>query len=133
MKKIVKEYLTFSNREKRGVLALLILLVAFSIAPYFVSYFYKEKPIDFSVFEKEIKEMTAASERASEVRETSKKKTPLRRKDALFMFNPNNLPAAQWAQLGCSEKQIKTLLNYQKCGGSFRNKGDLKKIYGFSP
>ena len=49
-----------------------------------------------------------------------------------FPYNPNQLPEAAWIQIGLSERQIKTIKNYEAKGGKFRKKEDLKKIYNIS-
>ncbi len=49
-----------------------------------------------------------------------------------FPFNPNELQAEQWAALGLTEKQIKTILNYRAKGGKFYKKEDFKKMYCIS-
>jgi len=51
----------------------------------------------------------------------------------LFKFDPNNLPAGQWAKLGLSSRQISILKNYEAKGGRFYTKTDLQKIYSFTP
>lgn len=51
----------------------------------------------------------------------------------LSEFNPNDLDDKQWKNLGFSEKQVKTILNYKKVvGGKFVSKEQLKKCYGIS-
>lgn len=51
----------------------------------------------------------------------------------LSEFNPNDLDDKQWKNLGFSEKQVKTILNYKKVvGGNFVSKEQLKKCYGIS-
>ncbi|WP_297984766.1 helix-hairpin-helix domain-containing protein [uncultured Chryseobacterium sp.] len=51
----------------------------------------------------------------------------------LSEFNPNDLDDKQWQNLGFSEKQVKTILNYKKVvGGNFVSKEQLKKCYGIS-
>jgi DNA uptake protein ComE-like DNA-binding protein len=48
----------------------------------------------------------------------------------LFEFDPNNTTSLEWQKLGLPDKLIKTINNYISKGGRFRNKTDLKKIYG---
>jgi DNA uptake protein ComE-like DNA-binding protein len=55
------------------------------------------------------------------------------KKSGLFPFDPNNLPESDWLRLGLSEKQIKTIKNYEAKGGKFRKKEDVKKMYCISP
>ena len=51
----------------------------------------------------------------------------------LSEFNPNELDEKQWKDLGFSDKQIKTILNYKKVvGGSFKSKEQFKKCYAVS-
>lgn len=50
-----------------------------------------------------------------------------------FYFNPNNLPAQKWQQLGLNPKQISTIQHYEAKGGHFYKNTDLQKIYGITP
>lgn len=48
-------------------------------------------------------------------------------------FNPNDLDEKQWANLGFTDKQVKTILNYKNVvGGAFLSKEQLKKCYAIS-
>lgn len=49
-----------------------------------------------------------------------------------FPFNPNKLPENLWKKLGLTDKQIKTIKNYEAKGGVFRSKEDFKKMYCIS-
>ncbi len=57
------------------------------------------------------------------------KKTPILNP---FPFNPNDLSEETWRKIGLSDRQIKIIKNYEKKGGKFYKKEDLKKIYGIS-
>jgi DNA uptake protein ComE-like DNA-binding protein len=49
-------------------------------------------------------------------------------------FDPNELDSKQWKDLGFSEKQASTILNYKKMiGGQFMSKEQFKKCYAVSP
>ena len=51
----------------------------------------------------------------------------------LSEFDPNHLDAKQWENLGFSEKQVSTILNYKKMiGGEFTSKEQLKKCFAIS-
>ncbi|MBV5315669.1 MAG: helix-hairpin-helix domain-containing protein [Prolixibacteraceae bacterium] len=50
----------------------------------------------------------------------------------LFVFDPNKASDSDFHRLGLSEKQIKTIRNYQSKGGSFRSKDDFFKIWGLT-
>lgn len=58
------------------------------------------------------------------------KSTPVQ----LMDFNPNDLNLRQWQQLGFSEKQAQTILNYKKSlGGEFRSRQEFSRCYAVSP
>lgn len=46
-----------------------------------------------------------------------------------FVFNPNSLSDSGYLELGFTERQVKTLRNFQKAGGRFRTKKDFSKLY----
>ncbi len=48
-------------------------------------------------------------------------------------FNPNTITKAELLNYGVPDRIANTILNYRNKGGIFRQKGDLKKIYGLSP
>jgi len=50
-----------------------------------------------------------------------------------FKFDPNELDAAGWKQLGIRDRTIQTILNYRSKGGRFRKPEDLRKIWGMLP
>ena len=49
-----------------------------------------------------------------------------------FPFDPNGLPAELWKKIGLTDKQIKSIKNYESKSGRFRRKEDLKKMYAIS-
>lgn len=52
--------------------------------------------------------------------------------DSLFSFDPNTATPDDWNALGLNSKLISTIQNYLSKGGRFKEKSDLKKIYGMS-
>ncbi len=133
----IKEYLTFSSKERRGIFILLLVLVALILVNLFLPYFISRKPTDFSDFERQIALFEAEQERYhdsvsnrneagySKSNGAGDKLTP-------FVFDPNKLQADQWKKLGLEDRQIKVILNYLNKGGRFRVKQDLAKMYCIS-
>ena len=80
----------------------------------------KETKIDFSDFEKEIAALKYDVE-----------KEKIIKKNVLFYFNPNTLNDEGWLSLGLSKSKLKTLRNYQKSGGFFKQMEDMQKCYAF--
>lgn len=58
--------------------------------------------------------------------------TPSKNQSELFSFDPNTASDNDFVRLGLQEKQIQTIRNYQRKGGTFRNAADFLKIYGIS-
>ena len=49
-----------------------------------------------------------------------------------FPFNPNGLPEEEWRKMGLTDRQIRTIKNYEAKGGKFYSKNDVKKLYSIS-
>lgn len=123
---------------------ILLSLIALLLGYLFISkYFVSEKNYDFSKYEKEINDLEKIQEDSLDSLKEEKNtyheneyKVPsslTNPKPERFNFDPNFLPEADWKRLGLSEKQIRTIKNYESKGGKFRRKEDVKKIYGISP
>jgi competence protein ComEA len=122
--KTIKNYLSVTKKEWNGMVVLLILILLILAAPYLYQYFHKETPTDFKNFDKAVNLLNSGKDNnLSE----DKKTNPV-----LFKFDPNNLPAEKWLQLGLSEKQVATIKNYEAKGGHFYNKADVQKIYAIT-
>lgn len=132
MNQKLKGYLKITRKELRGIIVFLIILLLIYLIPY--------------LFEKVI---TTSSKitvetlepKAKEIENFDSRKTPSNNEELvqnenhqsiLFNFNPNNLPLEDWMKLGLSEKQARTIKNYEAKGGKFRTKDDVKKMYSIS-
>lgn len=125
MKAQVKNYLSLTKKKWNGVLVLIILIMLVMAAPYVLQWLRKDKTINVNQFNTALAELGKANS-LSPVPSGK----PVQR--TLFRFNPNNLPADKWKQLGLSDKQISIIQNYQAKGGRFYKPADLKKIYGIT-
>jgi len=138
IREIIQDYFTYNKRERKGILALILIIVGLILALNLMKYFQSETKIDFSEFKSEISHFETLQK---EFHKESKSKYESNYKDknkkqqtnsTLFPFNPNNLPIEQWKKLGMKDWQIKIIHNYESKGGKFRKKNDLKRIYGIS-
>jgi competence protein ComEA len=141
LKDFFKEYFSFSKSERNGVLVLLGILLIISLLPRVSGLFVKKPLPDFSQFEKDIasfqknqKEMVKYPENKPKenFNFTHPEESVVKNKLNPFYFNPNNLPEAKWKELGLSDKQIKTIKNYEAKGGKFYKPEDFKKMYCIS-
>ena len=49
-----------------------------------------------------------------------------------FPFNPNTMTEEGWKQIGLTDRQIRSIMNYQAKGGKFYTKSDFGKLYNIS-
>ncbi len=150
----IRNYFGFSRKETNGfiiiVLLLVVLVTTWFAYPHIVGRFSKRQ-VDNSdqstldSLEAIIAKQTAAlaaekqatrkaySNKKSFRRQGKKtyKKEPAYTPNEFFNFDPNTATASQWQKLGFSAKLAKRIENYTTKGGKFRQKSDLKKIYGF--
>ncbi len=49
-----------------------------------------------------------------------------------FPFNPNTMTEEGWKQIGLTDRQIRSIMNYQAKGGRFYTKSDFGKLYNIS-
>ncbi|MEO6252743.1 MAG: helix-hairpin-helix domain-containing protein [Ferruginibacter sp.] len=143
--KHVPEYLSFTRKERRGIITIAVLIGLFIILPFLFPFFIASKEVDHSAFEKEIaglklKQPDSSRKYAkrnyddengmpyyqpSEKNYYSKKPT-----GALFYFDPNTLAVSGWVKLGVREKTANTIHNYISKGGRFKQPGDIARIWG---
>jgi len=124
MKSHIKNYLAVTKKEWNGLVVLVILIALVLALPYAYQLFAKDTTkINEKDFDKAIALLSKAKVDSSDDKIPSDEK----------LANPNNLSAAQWKQLGLSERQIKIISNYVSKGGHFYRNTDLQKIYGITP
>ena len=146
-KEFAADYLSFTRRDRIGILFLLILIIGIFLLPKVISTKGHTTPsmIDtawMAALKKlEQKEnnnertYTNYNEENSDAYEYDRpaKKYTSKTKGELFYFDPNSLSAAGWQRLGLRDKTISIIQNYLNKGGKFRNPEDLKRIYGLFP
>ncbi len=134
MKRIFKDYFTFSKKERTAVIILLLLIILFAAAPYFYSPKFKPPVISKAMneFLERNKTIAAIKDTVSENERPSY--TPVEKivsKHETFAFDPNTVSENDWKRLGISDKTIHTIINYRSKGGKFKSAEDLRKIWGF--
>ncbi|MBU8891644.1 MAG: helix-hairpin-helix domain-containing protein [Bacteroidales bacterium] len=140
IKKRFKEYFTFTKKERNGLFVLLIILfVLILVKIYQSNKSYGEVVLFDSDFQKDIKKFeeslipkttTEKKNQISSVNQDDFKKDKWFVPEILFDFDPNQVSKKELKELGFSDKQAKTLMNYREKGGLFFTKNDLLKIYG---
>ena len=136
MKKIIREYFTFTKKERNGLIVLLIILFTLIL----IKTYQNNKPVgEIVIFDSDFQAEVDLFEKGLIPKKDNEKKTKGNNKSSkkeweipneLFEFNPNNVSSNELIELGLSKKQIATLINYRNKGGVFYKKKDLLKIYG---
>ena len=142
-KPIVKDYFTFTRRERIGLLVLISLILIVSLLPKVISNKNKVNPILIDTA------WMAAAKNLELREEESKNKKSFNSQSenddyayqydrsvnnpspgSLFYFDPNTLNTEGWKKLGLKDKTIHTIQNYLSKGGHFKKPEDLQKVYG---
>jgi competence protein ComEA len=137
----ISDYLTFTRKERNGILVLVSLILVFAFLPFFYPLIIKQKKFDHSQFEKQIaalEEMQADSSDDNDgnrpfYRKQQRNYAEFSVKAELFEFDPNTLPAEGWKRLGIKDKTVTTIQNYLSKGGKFYKAEDISKIWGLHP
>lgn len=117
MFKFFNDYLTFSRRERSGVLLLLTLCLLSYLWPRFLIFLPAVPEPDFTAFEEEAAALMAA------------RKIPSSPEVALFPFDPNDASIEELQALGIPRRTARTILKFREKGGRFYQKSDLRRIY----
>lgn len=137
-KTFVKDYLTYSKKDRLAVLVVLLLLIAM----YFLPRLFSKSPSALALQEdslllKTVDTLASKPEHSSKEQQTRPPftyySTPRPAngftEGELFRFNPNTLPPEGFQKLGLNERTIRILINYRNKGGRFYRPEDLKKVW----
>lgn len=140
-KQFVKEYLSFTRKERWGIISVVLLILFFTILPFFYPYFIKKEMADGTAFEKEMARLRIDSSGKKNytknfVNEYYNDYSPnvkyVSKKIETFTFDPNTATTTDWIRLGVREKTASTIQKYISKGGRFYKPEDIKKIWGLS-
>ncbi len=130
IKRIIRRYFGFSQREVNGFLLLILLMVLLTAAPFLFSILNKpssEKHTAAS--DQRMLDSLVAQLEASQPRNNYRSRYSVP-SVALRPFNPNELTAEQWQAFGLPKYMAQRILNYRTKVGDFTYKAELGKIYG---
>ncbi len=112
----LKEWFTFSKRERLGFIVLLVVVLLVVLYPL-VNISHKEEGVSFEEFTEQVDRMEAESK----LKDTQALK--------LFPFDPNTSDSATFLKLGFSPNQVKSILSYRNTGAWFSKPDDFSKLY----
>jgi competence protein ComEA len=117
IEQFVKEYFYFSQTERKGIFALLLLLLTVTAFPFIYKQLFPPQPFEFTI------ETLPESKSGISAILADKVVGP-------FSFDPNTAETSVLKQLGFSDKNIQTIQRYLQKGGRFKKPEDLRKLYG---
>ena len=126
----LNNYFGFNKQQRNGLFILLVLsfglLVIRVVYPLFI------RPNAIFLLNLPLIEKKLDSSYHSSTRFTKNKPKEENTVLHLFVFNPNTASLEQLKQLGLTERTAKTLVKFRNNGFVFKQKKDLKKVYGIS-
>ena len=125
----IRKYFTFNTRERNGLIVLFSLIILLIISAIYLRS--QKSNINLSI---ELPEVDSTYQLSGNKKKYSsiKKQKPAQKQLMFFVFDPNTISEEQAEQLGFSNKAARVLMNFRKKGGVFKEKTDLKKIFGVS-
>ncbi|MEZ4721610.1 MAG: helix-hairpin-helix domain-containing protein [Flavobacteriales bacterium] len=131
--RIVRNYFTFNNRERRSLYALLVVLSVLSIV-HLILRFSPSANID--VQQIELQRIEDFEQRVAEQNQSHQDHSDKRINfDEIewSLFDPNEIDASELASLGLDSILAFRIVNYRNKGGLFYDVDDVAKIYGLPP
>lgn len=140
-KHFIADYLSFSKKERTGIIVLILLIGFFIGIPFFYPFFIKSHPTDTKVFEKEIAALSIkqydSTKEFQRLGATGKQEESVysasshqQEKGELFYFDPNTASGEELKKLGFREKTITTIHRFLAKGGRFYKSDDIAKVWG---
>jgi DNA uptake protein ComE-like DNA-binding protein len=118
---LLREYFTFSNRQRKGLVVLIAVFVLLCFALAMANTLVRPKTyehVGFGRLEEQVEVLFGDDD--------SLQPKPLAR------FDPNTTSPQQWRSMGLEDRVVKSIMNYKAKGGKFYRKEDVLRIYGFS-
>lgn len=131
LKQFVKDYFTFSNADRRGIIILLLVIFLTLTFRLILPALIKQSDGETEAFNMEVNQWLntkAENEMIPVNSDIHKNKENLH--ISLFDFDPNVISYDEIKNLGVNNSVRKAWINYREKGGKFYRKEDLKKIYG---
>lgn len=122
------EYFGFNKQQRSGLLVLVCISFSLLLIRIIYPHFIKPDKIEINylpLFQRQLDSFESLNQ-------SFKPTTSISENTNLFVFNPNQVTFEQLLQLGFLEKTAKGFIKFRKKGFVFKQKSDVKKIYGVS-
>lgn len=123
--KWVRTLFSFSRKERNGIIVLLTVIFSLILIGKLIPVFFPTEKTDFSKWEEEVDNYFSKAK--------EKEKIPSEFPVILTAFDPNVVDSIGLAKMGVPVKVGSNWMKYLQKGGRFRNKDEVKKIFGMTP
>ncbi|GAB3201537.1 competence ComEA-like helix-hairpin-helix protein [Pontibacter aydingkolensis] len=129
LRHMIRRHFGFSQREVNGFLWLITIMVLLTAAPFLFNRFYTPQQSINTATDRQLLDSLVAQLEAKQPERPGKRQL-YTLPEQLQPFNPNQLTAEGWQQIGMPPFMAQRILNYRKKIGDFTYKAELGKIYG---
>lgn len=122
------EYFGFNKQQRNGLLVLVCISFSLLLIRIIYPHFIKPENIEVNylpLFERQIDSLESVNQSVKPI-------TSNFEKTSLFVFDPNQVTYEQLVQLGFRTKTAKGFIKFRKKGFVFKQKADVKKVFGVS-
>lgn len=133
LKHFIKDYLSFSRKERNGIILLFAIIIIIIIAYILLPLININQEFNLSEYENEIENFERSLEPVTKKKLYNPGIKPGMtdyNRPPLFRFNPNTAKTDDLKKLGFKQNVISNIVKYRNKGGCFYRKEDLLKIYG---
>ncbi|MCX6351573.1 MAG: helix-hairpin-helix domain-containing protein [Bacteroidetes bacterium] len=150
MFKWLKDYFDVSNRERNGIIIMMVLIVLVAVFMFTFSFLFPDEKPDPNQYKDLVEKLKQKPQYDTlQTKPTGELELNTSAPVSLFYFNPNNATEEDFIKLGIKEKTAKTILNYRSKGikgvgpsfasrilklrkalGGFLNKEQLFEVWG---
>ena len=119
----IRELFSFSKNERVGIIILLLIIFLLILSAEIIPLFVKDDQTDLSAWKSEVDTYLTNTGNQISVEKTLKP----------VIFDPNQVDSLGLVKMGIPLNLISHWVRYLDKGGRFRNKRDVKKIFGMTP
>jgi DNA uptake protein ComE-like DNA-binding protein len=121
--KWIRRLFSFSRKERNGIFVLLFVILVLIAFGKLIPSFYPSEKTDFSKWEVEVDSFFSKNEKKNQI------DLPV----TISSFDPNDVDSIGLSKMGVPSKVASNWTKYLQKGGRFKNKEELKKIFGMTP
>lgn len=124
----LRRWFAFSKGERVAIVTILALMLVLILACLFRPS--RKSLSDASLHD--LDSLLALRQAAIELQQQQQAEKPQEVELHPFPFNPNTITEEEWLQMGLTDRQVRSIMNYKAKGGRFYSKSDVEKLYAIS-